>query len=522
MGEPRKPIKSWVHKTPGRTLVIEVWERLTEPRQPTVKVSRVALFFASLLIYWVLTVVAIAFDPFGASSVTSRHSQDVLNLVLGSRYPQIYERLELMKDGASRSQIAVVLINETTLEKITPKGERKWPAKPSQHAKMLEAIFAYKPKAVMVDMLFVDAFVGKTGAFERAIRKYDAAQVPLLFAGVTGPKEIEKPLNSSMPMPAVLAEQLSEPDLLPVTKALWVLAEELENVHVTSAFVERDEDGGLRRYPLQGSLRGIGSTGTAAAQLYALETGEQPQPPEGWMSLLWSLNVDDVNRRWMNCKDITDSIPLRALRAFWSPKTLRQDCPSTATVPAVELLIPSSARDGDAKRMIEGNIVFYGAHVDGSDTYVTPTNPSLPGIYIHAMALDNLLRMDGRYLQTEAPFGPLRLDSDGVSLLIGAPIIALIAAVYLTLVAPIATRGILWRALVVRVFMPFVLVIASLPFAWMLLSLRLAPLDWVGLSLFGLPVILLTREQLGKAVLFIRRRLSQNHESGAIEQGDQL
>lgn len=515
MGEPQKPIQSWVHKTGSRTLVIEVWERLTQPQEPPVQVSRGALFVASFLIYWVLTVVAIAFDPFGASSVTSRHSQDVLNIVLGPEYPKIYERLYLMKDRADTPQVAVVLIDETTLEQITPEGERKWPAKPSQHAKVLEAILAYKPRAVMVDMLFVDPLVGKVGAFERALRRYDAVDVPLLFAGASQTEEFAAPPSGAVP--AMLGKRLTKPDPMPVTEWLWSLSKELEHLHVVSAFIQRDEDGGLRRYPLEGQLKGVGTAQTAAALLYTLEAEKQPQPPDGWMSLLWSLNVNEVNRDWMDCTDVTENILLRTLQAFWSPKALRQSCPSIATVPVLEILVPSEAKDAEARAMIENNIVFYGSQVDGSDIYVTPTHPRLPGVYIHAIALDNLLRMDGLYLQTEALLGPFRMDSDDISLVIGAPMIALIAAVYLTLVAPIATRGILWRALVVRVFMPFVLVLASLPFAWLLLSLRLAPLDWIGLSLFGLPVILLTRQQLGKAIVFMRRHLLRRDQGGKLE-----
>jgi hypothetical protein len=53
------------------------------------------------------------------------------------------------------------------------------------------------------------------------------------------------------------------------------------------------------------------------------------------------------------------------------------------------------------KETITGSYVFIGAAIDGAgDTIVSPVHGKLPGVFLHAMALDNLLSFQGRYFKT--------------------------------------------------------------------------------------------------------------------------
>lgn len=489
-GGSRKGIRTWVVRTPARTYVIDLWERLNKPDAPRARTHRAVMFFVHFATYWVLVSAAMLFDPFSTGTITDRHSQDLMNRVLGAYYPDVITPLSTAGQSVEDVQSAVVLIDEATLAQMTPEGQRKWPARPSLHATFLQAILTYKPRAVMVDLLFVDALQGKTGAFERALRRYDEAGVPLVFAGTSGPREVAAP--ASAPSSALLAERLKAPPPLPVTAQLWAAIEEAEALHVASAQVATDDDGSLRHYAMRSSVLGVGETATAAAKLFELVAGRPPEPAAGKMTIFWSLNTDPVNRLWMDCREISTALPQRMLQAVLQPEDLRQNCPATATVPALELLIPSPDGDIDAKRMIEGNVVFYGTDIAGEDIFTTPVNRGLPGVYVHAMALDNLLRFGGGYLRDEIEVAGFSLSEDQVSLLLGAPLVALLVAAYLNVLAPFLEKGGWWRTMLVRGGLVVAAAVTSLTLAVVLLvQFRLAPINWIGLPLFGLPVMAL-------------------------------
>jgi CHASE2 domain-containing protein len=58
--------------------------------------------------------------------------------------------------------------------------------------------------------------------------------------------------------------------------------------------------------------------------------------------------------------------------------------------------------DPDVERVIRGKAVFYGASFDASgDRVVSPTYHDLPGVYLHAMAYDNVVSLGGSYKRAD-------------------------------------------------------------------------------------------------------------------------
>lgn len=84
---------------------------------------------------------------------------------------------------------------------------------------------------------------------------------------------------------------------------------------------------------------------------------------------------------------------------IFDPDAFQQnyDCPYAQTVRARDLLMGKVS----AKQLVRDKIVFYGVSLTGVTQYVRgPGNGQLPGTYLHAMALDNLLTFGPTYVRS--------------------------------------------------------------------------------------------------------------------------
>jgi CHASE2 domain-containing sensor protein len=76
----------------------------------------------------------------------------------------------------------------------------------------------------------------------------------------------------------------------------------------------------------------------------------------------------------------------------------RLPCPAFNVIPA-QLLIQATDLTRFAA-VLKGKTVLIGADIPGiPDTFVSPVHGTLPGVFLHAMALDNLLALQTRYLK---------------------------------------------------------------------------------------------------------------------------
>src|ERR1700733_1984782 len=132
-------------KSRPRGMVGRIWERARRPnREHCEKLrARVPFWFVALVLF-AFSVLQIALNPFGFSDLTQRYAQDVSNLLITGPY---------LYPTTGRDQITVALIEEESLHTL----QMPWPWNYSAHKQVLDAILAYKPKAVVVDFLFVDS-----------------------------------------------------------------------------------------------------------------------------------------------------------------------------------------------------------------------------------------------------------------------------------------------------------------------------------------------------------------------------
>ncbi len=63
--------------------------------------------------------------------------------------------------------------------------------------------------------------------------------------------------------------------------------------------------------------------------------------------------------------------------------------------------------------MATNRVIFYGGALQGAqDKIYTPVNDLLPGVFVHAMAMDNLITFHGRPQQNVVSVGGTVLDSN--------------------------------------------------------------------------------------------------------------
>ena len=82
--------------------------------------------------------------------------------------------------------------------------------------------------------------------------------------------------------------------------------------------------------------------------------------------------------------------------AFFDPAEVRSRCPYEGVIP-VAVAAAGRATIPTSPSSRQNRIVFYGAALEGvQDKSFTPVNGMIASVFVHAMALDNLITFDGR------------------------------------------------------------------------------------------------------------------------------
>jgi len=378
-------------------------------------------------IYIAIALFAVLKDPFHWEEVSANLSQDIFYRVfIGPFYPTDH-----------RDDITVVLFNEATLKGLGA----TWPVPLGTHAEILETIRAMGPRAVMVDFIFPDERADPSLPILRdQIEAYKATGIPLYFGRAEG-------------------------------AAIDWIRPDLADVATLTSIANPISDGVSRTYD-PCSLIGAGHAAcacvaagntfeacppgvdaaapdspvalTAAFQMYRSYTNGLPQAfsvhdPVA-MDVVWSNRLNPVNHEWMRkttdmdleelCLEIGPDFPdvLRRALSKAEDRSLHQTCPYTTTVPAHSLLRASEDRTlfNALWVHLQNRFVFYGADLAGlEDTVVPPTHVKLPGVYLHAMALDNLLTFRGDYKRSSLTHNGMEIDPKYV----GAAVAVLLALI---------------------------------------------------------------------------------------------
>jgi|TARA_R100001143_G_C3356879_1_gene132984 hypothetical protein len=319
---------------------------------------------------------------FGSSDRTDKYFQDLINTHLGSIvYP--YE---------AHDDITVLLLTDQTLNSEELQG--RWPTSYDFHANVLKTLLRYKPKALFIDFLWLShrTYSPETGRLDGedlidVLQKYQAEGISVY-----------------VPYTEVVARNWPQFEGL----VTWVSVPLGFNV---SDFI-------ARVYPIE--QNGIP---TAAFKIKSDLTRESPQQiSDRPMDIVWGTRQNHKNEIWM--ADASRSVQASLADSIWATLSQGYDhvayrVPYSTTLFVRDLLTQVALTPEEAyeqtKEYVNDKIILYGANLEGvNDMIFTPARNVLPGVYYHAMALDNLLQLGDSYKSEDGPGSNATLNLHGL------------------------------------------------------------------------------------------------------------
>jgi len=361
-------------------------------------------------------------DPFGIETASSRRSEQAALRVTAPFY-------------APTGDVVVVLIDDDFLAR----AGKGWPLPYADQGRLLRTIFQGEPAVVFLDMLYRQKHTDRPAAGEVP----GPADEPMNLLG---------PVSSFADTPLVFAAQIRTdlratdlPTVCPEEPAAETLAlDEPASLLPEFRSWQEDRPGRARvsligwwgcgdRYPLR--LGGPGSPPTPAmAMLEAycrkpdrLQPGCELLRSDGDafaapLVVRWGAFPPAQQRQFYSagvCQPYADEHGgVSAWRAFRTSVTqlllgifedLRDSPRKTLSLPcpAVTVLPASVVRHGDpveVRELLHDRIVLVGARVTGiSDWHQSPVHGQVPGVVLHAAAVDNLLALGNRYARELSP-----------------------------------------------------------------------------------------------------------------------
>ena len=363
---------------------------------------------ALYLLFLLGGVVLLRMDPFGLTRLTKIYSQDLLAVAMAGCYPGAASG-PCVKEG--KAAIAVVLLRDPDLAAY----EEPWPPRYAFHARVLRAIRANRPKAVVMDIVFEDLRDDPTiDALAAELDRYRAAGIPV-YGATFGPDRPLRPEVGARVTPVPVPKTIDPLDRVTRFYELSTGPPQLQPTAVPTVFRE-----------VCGGCKGDAGCGTGAIRVFWSDLPEQ-----SW------------NDRWLDCRRRP---PFPQWIVQDRSSDFRENCPSTPTIPAGLLLEPTEESDAAIEAMVADSIVFYGAFYRGAaDAMNTPLHNDHPAVYLHAAALDNLITLGPEAVRHEERMLPL-LD-------VSLPDFLLLAIICALLVLRRSSRRIeaSWQAMMRRI-----------------------------------------------------------------------
>jgi CHASE2 domain-containing sensor protein len=306
---------------------------------------------------------ALLFNLHGISLHLTPWSQAIVNAIVKYTYEPTGQRKTL-----------VVLFREENLATL----RESFPISYARHAEVLEALALYEPAAVFIDFAFIDERPGQD------VRPLRDAICALRAGGV-------QVYLAASPLPGGGAGD--------------GLRAGLDRACFTAVNVQMDaESGASGVLTYQACKSRDGSCArpdlllTPAFAIAAPQVGLARRDAQQ-MEIIWGNRVSALNESWMDCTSDGAFTHLRQMLKE-NPLASKRKCPHTNTISVLHLL---GRFDEALKRdVVKGNTVFYGGSFEmAGDRVISPVFDDLPGVYLHAMAYDNLLTFREDYKRAE-------------------------------------------------------------------------------------------------------------------------
>jgi CHASE2 domain len=356
-------------------------------RTSVLRAALQSLLLASVALFF------LNFNVLGTASPSKRYSQDLVYAWFGNE-AWLYPRVATGGAGpGARPRVVVVMVDEPAL---ALRGAR-WPVPVEFHAQLLAELEVLRPRAIMLDFLLLDPAPKQDICELLTVGSRLRHDGIALYLAVTRREDLEL-LDAAACRDADGALIRSAQVFTPVS-------------------VQRQADGSdfvSRRYPFEQRADADAAPGSglasAAVHMYCdaertsaacLARLTRVAAADAGFELAWSPQGDPFNQRWSHASCLETTSPLQAI--LNQPALPRESaCPPVATLFAGALLSaeldPAFGAGNEALfALADGAFVLVGGNFRGSgDLVTTPLHTLLPGIYYHAVALENLLAFDGR------------------------------------------------------------------------------------------------------------------------------
>lgn len=347
----------------------------------------------------------------------------------------------------ARDQITVVMYDQEFLQATGS----AWPISYQDHADALLRLVAdpaARPKAIMLDITFGQERNDPTVSTLRQTlcSIQNDYKVPVFLAALPSPKDGRLMVRSGLS-----ADEKKGEKICFTLVGVDYVPDPLDGIAWTYQMSRHLTDAGWQSGPavgpdLQPTYR---SAAMAIAQDAAhLELGEETVP----LALIWghnSANQADKPESLAGCRQGQahwNNLVPGVLRQIWEEPSQLPLCPYHHTLSMAQLGFLTEA---ELAPYLTNKYVFVGAKVPGYNDFAdSPVHGLTPGIYMHAMALDNLLTYKSEYKQSAEWTMPPSLD-------LLKPGLLAILAVFLVHIASEALKGLsFWSKPCLKPYLP--------------------------------------------------------------------
>lgn len=285
-----------------------------------------------------------------------------------------------------RNDVTIAVIDDSSLSRL----EQGWPVPYATHARWLRNLAKYRPRAIFLDVMFVQARKDETlPALVSALCSLRDLGIPVFLAALPDPDTGEL---------AVRADLKSPDGEKPCFSLVGVTYEKHKIDRLVWTYPLWDTGGQeSRKFPDHPPT--ARSAAIAMAQDVAhIEVVQRDEP----MALTWGVNNLDQQRFASWCRPARGGFSEIAppfLRTLWQgDEVFLPVCPYHRALTMSSLRSSSEAEDRVLQDLLGGRFVMIGTNLEGGNDMVTsPVHGDIPGVFMHAMALDNLLTYEGRY-----------------------------------------------------------------------------------------------------------------------------
>ncbi len=292
----------------------------------------------------------------------------------------------------ARDDITVVLYDQEFLDG----SGSAWPITYGQHADNLLRLAGEKglrPKVIFLDITFGQEREDRTVKdLADALCAVQGMGIQVFLAGLpTGPKG-ELQVRSGLQKGAAPCFELVGVDYFP---------DELDGLAWTYELSRHWAGNRMASGPQPIKGEPFYPSAALAIASARLKLDQTLGPEQGRMALVWGHNSapqDSRPRSLAGChegqRELSQVIP-KVLRNLFDEEARTPLCPYHRTLSADQLNYMDTS---ELRRYVQGKFVLVGANVPGYNDFVqSPVHGLLPGVHVHAMALDNFLTFGDEY-----------------------------------------------------------------------------------------------------------------------------